>query len=305
MSDNMRGACLMMGSMLAFTLNDTCIKAIGGDLPLFQILLMRGLLSTTLIFLLAWRLDALRLDLPRRDLGLMALRCAGEIGAAYFFLTALFNMPLANVTALLQLLPLTVTLAGALVFREPLGWRRLTAIGVGFLGMLLIVRPGTEGFTVHSVYALISVGFVTLRDLATRRMSRAVPSMTVTLSAALSVTLFAAFATLTEEWRMPDATQAGLMVLSGLFVFFGYLLSVAVMRVGELSFVTPFRYTGLVWALLLGLVVFGDWPVPLTLLGAAVIAGTGIFTLYREGRVKKAPRSGEYIADPVAVDREF
>ena len=287
MTDNTKGAFLMMASMLAFVLNDLCIKATGGTVPLFQLLLLRGLLSTSLIFLLAWRLGALRFNLPGSDHGLIVLRSASEIAAAYFFLTALFHMPLANVTALLQLLPLTVTLGGALVFRERIGWRRLLAILIGFVGMLLIVRPGTDGFTQYTIYALISVACVTVRDLATRRMSGAVPSMFVTLSAAASVTLFSGIAMLGEPWVTPTPTQYALIVSSAFFIIGGYLFSVMVMRVGELGFVTPFRYTSLVWALLLGWLVFGEWPHILTLVGATIIVATGIFTLYRERQLRR------------------
>jgi drug/metabolite transporter (DMT)-like permease len=274
--------------MLAFVLNDACIKRIGHDLPFWQILTMRGMLTSVVLFLLAWRLGALRLDLPRRDWGLIALRTAAEFASAYFFITALFNMPLANVTALLQLLPLTVTLTGALLFGERLGWRRLTAILVGFCGMLLIVRPGAEDFNAFTIYALISVVFVTARDLATRRMSRQVPSMLVTFASALGVTMFSGIATQSETWVMPDGTQVILLVTAAAFVMIGYVFSVMVMRVGELGAVTPFRYTSLIWSLLLGFFVFGEWPTALTLLGAAIIAATGIFTLWRERQLTQA-----------------
>lgn len=282
MSPNMQGALLMMGSMAAFTLNDTSIKAIGGALPLFQIVTLRGILTSILVFLLARHLGALRFRLPARDWGLIALRCASEVGATVFFLTALMRMPLANVTAVLQVLPLTVTLGAALFFREPVGWRRALAIAVGFLGMLLIVRPGPDGFSLASLYALAAVACVTARDLSTRRMSAEVPSLTVTLSAALSVTVFSAAATVGEGWQPLDARLAGLIVAASVLILFGYLLSVRVMRVGEVSFIAPFRYTGLIWALLLGWVVFGDWPDPVTMAGAGIVVATGLFTLYRE-----------------------
>ena len=144
MSPNLRGAMLMMASMAAFTLNDTCIKATGGALPLFQLLTVRGLLTTLLIYLLARHLGALRFDLSRRDWGLVITRSSAEVGAAYFFITALLNMPLANVTAVLQVLPLTVTLGAAMFFREPVGWRRFSAIAIGFL------YPRNDGWPTRS-----------------------------------------------------------------------------------------------------------------------------------------------------------
>lgn len=288
LSDNTRGALLMMASMAGFTFGDACIKAIGAQLPLSQILFLRGIFASLAIYLIARHYRALRFDLPRRDWGLIALRSLGEVAAAYFFLTALLHMPLANVTALLQMMPLTVTLGSAVFFGEPVGWRRWIAIAVGFVGMLLIVRPGSEGFTLYSVYALLAVLCVTLRDLSTRRMSAQVPSLTVTLCASVSVLIFAGGLSLGEVWQ-PLSPRLALLVLgASICIIGGYLFSVLAMRVGEVSLVAPFRYTGLLWALLLGLIVFGEWPQPLTLLGAAIIVAMGVFTLVREAQVRRA-----------------
>ena len=289
LSDNMRGAVLMMASMACFTLGDACVKALGAELPLSQIIVLRGMIATTFIGLLARALGQLTFRLPARDLRLIGVRCLAEISATYFFLTALIHMPLANVTALLQMLPLTVALGGALFFGEQVGWRRWSAIVVGFVGMLLIVRPGTEGFDAWSIYALIAVLSVTVRDLAVRRLSRAVPSLTVTFTAAVSVLLFASIWSVTgSDWQPMDRTAILILLCASTCIIGGYTFSVMTMRVGEVSFVAPFRYTGLIFALILGWLVFGDWPIALTLIGAALIVATGLFTLWREAQVKKA-----------------
>ena len=288
MSPNARGAFLMMASMAGFTLNDACIKATDGAMPLFQLLTIRGLITSVLIFLLARHFGALRFDLPRGDWVLIVLRSVSEFAAAYFFLTALLNMPLANVSAILQVLPLTVTLGAALFFQDPLGWRRLLAILVGFCGMMLIVRPGSEGFNIDAFYALAAVGCITLRDLVTRRMSSAAPSLTVTLSASLSVLVFSAIASSGAEWQPLDLRLTLLIGGSSFFVLGGYLFSVMVMRVGDVSFTAPFRYSGLLWALALGWLVFGDWPDVLTMAGACVVVATGVFTFYRERRLAQS-----------------
>ncbi|KIC45443.1 DMT family transporter [Tateyamaria sp. ANG-S1] len=285
MSPNTIGALLMMASMASFTLNDTLIKMTDGAVPLMQLLVIRGVISSVLIVVMARWLGAIHFRIARRDWGLIAVRSGAEVGAAYFFITALLNMPLANVTAILQVLPLTVAVGAALFLREPLGWRRMSAILIGFMGMLLIVRPGAEGFSVWSVYALIAVACVTVRDLATRRLSEEVPSMTVTLVAALTVTLFAGVSGSGSAWVPIDLRLALLIGGASVFIIGGYFFSVQVMRVGEISFIAPFRYTGLIWALVLGWLVFGDWPSSLTLLGAAIVVATGLFTLYRERQV--------------------
>ena len=282
MSANSFGALLMMASMASFTLNDTLIKLTDGAVPLMQLLVLRGVLSSLLILVMARWLGTIHFRIGRRDWALIAVRSAGEVGAAFFFITALLNMPLANVTAILQVLPLTVAVGAALFFREPLGWRRMSAILLGFMGMLLIVRPGPEGFSLWSLYALIAVVCVTVRDLATRRLSPDVPSMTVTLVASLTVMLCAGAASTATEW-VPITPRLGALICgAAVFIIGGYFFSVRVMRVGEITFIAPFRYTGLVWALVLGWLVFGDWPSTLTLLGAGIVVATGLFTLYRE-----------------------
>jgi len=285
-SENMRGAGLMMASMAAYTLNDSCMKALSGDLPLFQAVFLRGVATVGFLFLMAHRAGALRIAIPRRDWGLIALRAASEIGAAWFFVTALFHAPQANVTAILQALPLTVTLAAALFLNEPIGWRRMLAIMLGFVGVMLIVRPGMAGFSLYSVYALVAVVFVTLRDLTVRRMSAGVPSISVALVTAVAVMLAAGLGTLTEPWAPVSRSSTSLIAAAVVFIIGGSMFSVMVMRVGEIAFVTPFRYTSLLWALALGWLVFGDWPDVLTLAGSAIVVATGVFTLYRERRAR-------------------
>ncbi len=251
-------------------------------MPLVQALFLRGLLTVAVLGALAWRAGALRPPRAPADRLWLAARTAGEVGAAVFFVTALFHMPLANVTAILQALPLTVTAAGALLLGERVGPRRWAAVAVGLVGVLLIVRPGTEGFDAYSLSALASVLFVTLRDVATRRMGRTVPSLTVALTAALGVTALAGAALPGVEWVPVSPAAGALLAGSAVFIVAAYLLSVAVMRAGEVSATAPFRYTGLLWALIAGLVAFGDWPRPLTLAGAAIVVGAGLFTLRRE-----------------------
>jgi drug/metabolite transporter (DMT)-like permease len=292
LSDNLRGALLMMGSMAAFTVNDAFMKSLAGDAPLYQLLFLRGILATSLIGVLALSQRAFTASIPRRDIYLILGRVVAEIGAAYYFLTALFNMPLANLTAILQALPLTVTLAAAVIFREKIGWRRMTAILVGFTGVLLIVRPGTEGFNIFSLYALVSVAFVTARDLFTRRLSGATPSLLVTFSTSVSVMLAFGIASLWQEWQPIPFDIGWRIVGAGGMVTLGYLFSVLAMRVGEIGFVAPFRYTSLIWALILGFAIFGDWPQILTLIGAAIVTASGLFTLWRERQLARSKRGG-------------
>lgn len=285
-SDNFKAAALMSTSMAGYTFNDACMKALAGTLPLEQAVFLRGVVTCAFLYFLGRWLGTLRFNLPRREWKLIGLRCLGEIGATYCFLTALFHMPIANVTAILQVLPLVIALAAWLFLSEPLGWRRLVAIGIGFIGVLLIVQPGA-GFSVWSIYALTAVGFITLRDLVVRKMSPNTPSMTVALMAAISITIGFGAASLFVEWQPVQGASIALIGLAAFFIFLGYLFSVMVMRVGDIAFAAPFRYTGLLWALLLGLVLFGEWPNTLTLFGAGIVVSTGLFTLFREQRLAR------------------
>ena len=290
-SDNMKGAALMSGSMAGYTFNDACLKAMSGDLPLSQVVFLRGIVTCILLFGLGLALRTLTFRLSAREWKLMFLRSLAEVGATYCFLSALFNMPIANVTAVLQALPLTIALAAWVFLGEPLGWRRLLAILVGFLGVILIVKPGGDGFTAWSVYALFAVGFITFRDLVVRKMSRETPSMTVALVAAVMITFVFGCASLGVEWAPVSPRNWGLLLLSAVVIFLGYLFAVMVMRVGDIGFVAPFRYTGLIWALLIGLVAFGEWPDAMTFAGAVIVVATGLFTLVRERQLARRSRA--------------
>ncbi len=282
-TDNLRGAGYMIISMAAFVVNDALMKSLAGDIPLFQAIFLRGLAAMALIGGLAWARGAAKPSaLAKADRKPAFIRVCAEIGTTTCFLTALFNMPLANATAILQSTPLALTLVAAVFLREPVGWRRWTAVLIGFSGVMLIVRPGAEGFNSAAYWALGAVGFIIIRDLATKRLSPATPSLSITLMTAIAITCLGAVVSCFQEWEPVTNTTLIILALSACFLFVGYLFSVMTMRVGDMAFVSPFRYTILIWALILGAVVFGEVPGPLTLLGAAIVAGTGLYTFYRE-----------------------
>ena len=272
----------MVASMTAFTVNDAFMKLLSVDLPFFQLLFLRSLGVVVLMAVLARRAGALRGSIAWHDRKLIALRSLSEVGAAWFFISALFHLPIANVTAIVQALPLTVTLGAALVLKEPVGWRRLLAIGVGFVGVWLIVRPGTDSFDIYSLYAVAAVACVTVRDLCARRISSGVSSLAIALITGVVVLAFSATGAAFVEWRPVSGGNWVLMVCAIVAILGGYLFSVSAMRIGEGGFVAQFRYTSLLVALVLGLVVFGDWPDALTLLGAGIVVASGLFTLWRE-----------------------
>ena len=277
----------MVASMVCFAVNDAIIKSLGGVLPVFQTLAVRGgvvvLLLALLVMRSGWRVH----ELGCRDRMVLALRALSEVGAAFFIVTALFNMELANMTAILQLLPLTIPLAAFLFLGEPLGWRRISAIVIGFVGMLLIVKPGSDGFNVYSLFCLAAVVCVTIRDLTARSLGAKLSSQEMSLFAAFGVFVAASLATVFEPW-VPITLVAWVALLgSAVAIFFGYIASVMAIRTGDVSFTAQFRYVGLIAALILGYVFFAEWPDAFALIGAGVIVCTGAFTLYRQRTLHK------------------
>lgn len=222
----------------------------------------------------------------RRDWALIVLRGVAEVCAAYFIVVALFNMGLAEVTAILQVLPLVIPLVAAVFMNEPLGWRRMAAIGVGFIGMLLIVKP-VGGYNAYTIYALLGVASVTARDLAARKIGHHISPVTLAFYMALSVFLAAGITTSTQTW-VPVSFDVWVSILgAALAILFGYILSVQVMRFGDVAFTSQFRYFGLIAALIIGYTVFREWPDNWTLSGAGIVVAMGVFAMYRERLASK------------------
>lgn len=289
--DNLLGAGIMVVSMAAFTVNDTAMKIVTRTLPLSEAIALRGLVVTILLGAIARRDGGIAWWPPaRRDRLMLALRTVAEVSSTLLYLLALQFMSVGELSAIMQALPLAVMLAAALVFRERLGWRRLLAVAIGFAGVLLILRPGTGAFDASAVLALAAVGLIVLRDLASRGFSGAVRSSTIAVWAALSVTLAAPLVGEVGAWRWPTAPELLGLAVSTAFLAIGYLTAVAVMRVGEVGFVSPFRYTSLIFAFLLDLAVFGLWPAGWTWVGGAMVVGAGLYSIWREGRLRGGAR---------------
>jgi drug/metabolite transporter (DMT)-like permease len=282
LSDNAQGAIFMMISGLAFVLNDTLMKLVSAEMSLFQAVFLRGVVTTALLALVALHRHEMFPQIDPADRRLMALRMVGEIGGTICFLTALFNMPIANATAILQSMPLAVTLSAALFLGETVGWRRYLAITIGFIGVMVIIQPGSDGFSAYSLWAVGAVCFMVVRDLTTRRLTRGIPSIFVALTTAVGITVVGGLVTATQPWRAVSGHALGLLSGAAACLVFGYLFIVMAMRSGEIGFVSPFRYTVLLWAILLGAVVFGDMPNAMMLAGSTIVVVTGVYTFYRE-----------------------
>ncbi len=281
LSDNHRSAIFMMLAMVGYVLNDTMTKLVSAEFSVFQVIFMRGIILSLFIGLMVWQQGESLNPFANGDL-MLWLRVSAEIVLAFFFLTGLFNMPLANMTAIMQLAPLLLTLVLALFFGEKVGWRRYTAIFIGFIGILIIVRPGTDGFNIYSLFALAAVSLLIVRDLATQRVRANISSLKLVYVTTILSTFINGLITLSTGWQAVSLTSILILAAAAVFVFVGYLFSVLTMRVGEASYTATFRYTGLVWAILISVLVFKDIPDVWTLLGCAIVAGAGLYALNRE-----------------------
>ena len=289
MSENFRGAVLMMICMGAFVLNDAFVRLAGGSLPLAQILFFRGLLTTITLLLVAFYTGAFKLKVPRQDKWLIFFRSVTEALTAYFFLTAVMNMPFANVTAILQILPMTVTFAAAIIFKEKVGKFRISLILFGFLGVILIINPAKDGFNIYAGYAIISVLLITIRDVLSRKLSFDVPTLIPTVSASLGVLLFSTILIINTAFQPPSLQNSFFIGSAAFFIIFGYYTAILVMRAGEISFISPFRYSAILFALLIGFIFFEEQPSKTALLGMIIVMVSGVALIMRNNTVQAKP----------------
>ncbi|MGJ8617319.1 MAG: DMT family transporter [Sulfitobacter sp.] len=289
--DNLRGAVLMVLAMAGFAIEDMFIKLLADAVSVGQILTMLGI-GGSLAFgaIVLAKGEAL---FSRNMLSFPILfRGLGDLFGALAFVSAIVLTPISSASAILQATPLAVTLGAAIFLREPVGWRRWTAIIIGLIGVLLIIRPGLDSFEVLSLLAVFAVFALALRDLATRRTPAAITTMqlsflgfVVIIPAGLLLMVFTGSKLVAlngTEWAyVTSALTIGL---------FAYYAIVAAMRIGDVGFVTPFRYVRLVIALIIGVAVFGESPDALTLIGAAIIVASGIYTILRERKMRHSAK---------------
>ncbi len=276
-------------AMAGYVLNDTFIKLAADDMPLFQAVFLRGLFVSAVLTIATMRrgeLALLRTRLSRP----MVVRFAMETIGTVFFLLALTNLPLAGITAVMQIVPIAVTFAAARLLRERVSVHRVAAVVVGFGGVLLILRPWSDSFSPWFLAGLVAVGLVVIRELATRGIPDDVPSLVIALGTALCITALGLGVSVFEGWAPLGMRDVGVLALAGAFLTVGYIASVVTVRTGDLSFSAPFRYTVMLFAIVLQIVVFGEVPDLLTFVGSAVIVGAGIWSFSRERAVSRKPR---------------
>jgi len=281
--ENFRAAMLMLVSMVLFAAEDMFVKLLTIELPFAEVLAMVGLLGWLSFWLMLkmqgghfWTRELLRPSVVLRNLA----EIVGSIG----IVVALALTDLSSTAAIMQALPLAIVLGAALFLGEPVGWRRWTAIGAGFVGVLLVLRPGLSDFQPASLMALIAVIGLAARDLVTRRIPSHVHSLQLAASAFLAILIgsIAMGVVLGQEFVVPTPRHALLFLACMTVGVAGYALLVIATRLGEAAALAPFRYARLVFALTLAVIVFGERPDAITLTGAAIIVGSGSYAMWRE-----------------------
>lgn len=279
---NRRGMIAVTLGMAAYTVNDTFVKLVARELPFGEVIFLRGVLSVIVLT------AALMIVVDLRSLvtafnSRVLWRALFDALATAFFIAALVHMKIAELSAVVLTSPLIMTAIAAFVFGTQVGWRSWSAIGVGLVGTLFIVKPSADSVDVWALVGLIAAIFSALRDLATRAISHAIPTLAVSVYGAAAVMLSGAAFGVAENWVMPSPSQWAAVAVAALFLGLGTYLIVLGFRNVDIPAVAPFRYTLLLWMGISGYFAFGEVPDRWSWVGGALIALSGLYALHREG----------------------
>lgn len=282
-----RGPLFMVIATCSYVINDTLMKLATEGLPPYQVLMLRGcaglLWGLPLMLLLGYG-KQLPLVFERRVLA----RNLAETAAILCYVVALANMPIADASALGQITPLLVLLGASILFRERIGGVRMALIGVGFIGAVMVAQPTMQGISIYAILALANAVLCAVRDLAGRRVAAEVPGMIVAMSAVIVVLIGAgAMHLATEQWVVPEAHHLLLLAGAGLFLIFGHFFIFMAYRVGPTGVVAPFFYFFTFWAVLSGLVVFGQFPNWLAISGIVLVVASGLAIVLLDERKRR------------------
>ncbi|MER8448186.1 DMT family transporter [Mesorhizobium sp. M1066] len=284
---SIRGPLFMIVSTGSYLVNDTMMKLATAGLPSYEVLFLRGAAAALWGFPLLFALGygkQIPLIFDKRVLSRNVL----ELAAILCYVVALANMQIADSTALGQITPLLMLVGSSILFGERIGGRRMALIGLGFVGALMVAQPTMQGISVYALLALGNAALAAARDLAGRRVSAEVPGMIVAISAVVVVLIGAGAAHLvSERWVMPGAHHLLLMAGAGFFLIFGHFFIFMAYRVGPTSAVAPFYYCFTVWAVISGLLVFGQFPNTLAICGILLVVGSGLTIVSLDQRQRR------------------
>ena len=279
-SENTKGAFLISLAAACYVMSDIFMKFLSSEISMFQITFLRGLLVTFFLFSYCYISKASFFIREWKDRFVIGIRSILEVIMTYTFLAALFNMNVANANAILQLIPLMVLLGSFAFLRQSPKTHEWIAVLVGCLGAVIIIRPGALDFNFYTIHALVAVFCLAARDLLTVRLNKKIPSNIVAFYSTLMLTL-ASFLLSKEPVHFGDLSNSLFILYTAIFVSIGYIASVAAMRFGDVTFVSPFRYTALLWAMAMGFIFFQEIPKFTTLLGGLIIILAGIYIFYK------------------------
>ncbi|WP_298557300.1 DMT family transporter [uncultured Aliiroseovarius sp.] len=286
---NIRGIILITFSMAAFAAEDTFIKSMSRGIPVSEVLIFLGLGGMIAFGVMTYIQRSTLAPLVHRDMRspIMLWRNASEAVAAMFFITALSLVPLSTVAAVFQATPLAITAGAALFLGEQVGWRRWSAIGIGFIGVLIIIRPGGDTFQLAALLPLGAVITIAVRDLLTRQMDPSIPSVSVAFYGFASVVPAGIIlAPINDSFVMPQGIEWAYMLGAVICGVSGYYAIVQAMRIAETAIIMPFRYMRLIFSMILGMLIFAERPDSWTYLGATIVIGTGIYMFVRERQTR-------------------
>ena len=281
----------MILSMACFAVEDTFIKLLSARLPATQILFSVGFGGALITLALAVTLNVNLADKILLNKHVIS-RTIADLFGAFFFTSAMVLIPMSLLASILQATPLFVTLGAAILLGEKVGWRRWSAIFIGFLGIIIILQPGYGSFQLASLLGLAAVLCLALRDVVTRDMATEIPTLTVTFYACLAMGSagFIAYPFFGTP-IMPTTFEAILLVCAAIIGVTGYFLIVLATRKGDVSVIAPFRYSRLLFSLVLASLILGEMLTLPILLGGLLVVSSGIYTFGRERRLFKIQKS--------------
>lgn len=284
---NMLGSIWMIASMAIFAIKDAFVKAASNALPVGQILIIFGMGGAVMFASMA-RLNNEPLFIKDVVSRPMRIRVVFEIIGRLFYVLAIAVTPLSSATVILQATPLVVVAGAAMVFGERVGWRRWSAIFIGQVGVIVIIQPGTDSFSMLSVLAIVGmIGFAG-RDLASRAAPATLSTSILGLYGFLSIVVAGSIFSIWQgaSFVLPDVYTSFNLAGAILAGVAAYSCLMKAMRTGEVSAVTPFRYTRLLFGITLGVVLFGESLSSTMLLGSGLIVSSGLFIIWRRNSVE-------------------
>ena len=278
---SIKGAALMSLCTACYVVSDVFMKYVSREIDLYQITFLRGFIVTLILLVFCFILKV-SLKIPsNKDKIIILVRSVFEVLMIYSFLTALFNMNIANANAVLQLIPLVVLFGSFLFLGKQLKQNEIIAVLFGLIGAIIVIRPGASDFNFYSIFALLAVASMSVRDLVTVNLNKKIPSLLVAFYSSLLITIVS-FLLSSEKGGFMELKDPMFIFYSAVLVSIGYIAAVAAMRFGEVTFVSPFRYTALLWAIVLGFLFFSEIPKLTTIFGGLIIIFAGIYLVYNE-----------------------